>query len=78
MWRELNAGNHVLLLIDSQGDSAYFDRRLEDIAAWFSPITTRRYGSLDFLMSNNTYLCVRRLLTLPVSRPPSNVKVMVL
>lgn len=86
IWKELNDGKHVLLFIDAHDDDPnlkklIFERRLESLRDWFSPIITAQYGKSDFLMKNNAFLCVRLLSSLPsypFNPEDEGIKVMVI
>jgi hypothetical protein len=65
VWKELNAGKHVLLLVEHQGDDEYFQLRLEDIRKWFWPIVKSDCGPLDLLMGNDAFLVIRKFVAMP-------------
>lgn len=65
VWRVLNSGKHVLLLIDIQGDEEYFQMKLEEIRAWFAPIVKADCGPVDLLMMNDAFLSLRKFVVMP-------------
>jgi len=65
VWKELNAGKHVLLLVEFQGDDEYFHIKVDDIRTWFLPIVKAEYGELDLLMQNDAFLSMRKLIYMP-------------
>lgn len=66
VWEVLNSGKHVMLLIDHQGDDEYFSLKIADIRKWFDSIVKEDYGPLDLLMKNNSFLSLRKLVSLPI------------
>lgn len=65
IWRVLNSGKHVLLLIDTQGDEDYFQIKTDDIRSWFDSIVKADLGPLDLQMQNGALLSLRKFRDMP-------------
>lgn len=87
VWEALNS-KHVLLLVDTHVDPSLpnsggydveaFEKKLQEIDAWFSPIVKSRAGMTDFLLINGAWLCVRPKIPMPVLPQKQNLTIMVL
>lgn len=80
VWKVLNEGKHVLLLVRWEGSEAVFSAKVDSIREWFKPIVKEDYGPLDLLMANNTWLSIRKfsMVPCPVEAERTGTQVMVL
>lgn len=72
IWEFLHKGKNVLLLILSEGDPRVFDLKAASVTDWFSSIVKDKYGEHDYLMLNDTWLCIRKAATYPFSHVPQD------
>lgn len=80
VWKALNSGKHVLLLIRDDGDDEIFEARVDDVREWFASIVKGDYGRFDLLMKNDAWLSLRRFrgVPCPVDAERDGVQVMLL